>query len=229
MATIEEKRRWRFELLRVLYEEVDGVPRRRDVDYRTLGPKVGLTDPDLRNAVQWLVDNGMAEWVALGGSLGITPEGVNAVEESVTSDAQVHIEVATTAEVQIVERFLGELRRLDDELAAAREERAVIDAERVALERSCGLLGPTRASCVRLCGVSHGQHRRQAPESLALPRFVLFSCSGESTSEVVQITWQPCESPSTPSRICCGGRRPLPTTSRKATFCFVGETSRTSG
>lgn len=134
MATIEEKRRWRFELLRVLYEEVDGVPRRRDVDYRTLGPKVGLTDPDLRNAVQWLVDNGMAEWVALGGSLGITPEGVNAVEESVTSDAQVHIEVATTAEVQIVERFLGELRRLDDELAAAREERAVIDAERVALE-----------------------------------------------------------------------------------------------
>lgn len=134
MATIHQKQRWRSELLRLLYQEVDGVPQLRDVDYRTLGPKAGLTDPELSNAIQWLVDNGLAEWTALGGSLGITPEGVNAVEEEATAQPDAQIEVATAADVQVVEAFLIELRRLEDELANAREERAVIDAERAALE-----------------------------------------------------------------------------------------------
>ena len=135
MASVQERREWRGRLLRLLYDAVDGTPQVMDVDYRTLGPQARVDAPELSNAVQWLVDNGLAEWTALGGSLGITPHGVNEVEDDVEQyEPSVEVELATVEDRRLIEAFLTKLRSLEDSLDLAPGNQAALEAERTTLE-----------------------------------------------------------------------------------------------
>lgn len=149
MTSVEDRDRLRTAVLWALYDATEGVPQLRDVDYRSLGPTVGAVDPELTNAVHWLIDHGLAEWTALGGSLGITRRGSDQVEEwerkgQRPTPARANVELVarlTVAEQQDVEAFLGDLARAreagevplddpDDEVALDAEVEAVAAALR---------------------------------------------------------------------------------------------------
>ena len=149
MATVGDRDQLRTRVLSALYEATDGIPQTRDVDYRSLATAVEATDLDLTNAVEWLVDHQRAEWTALGGSLGITRQGGDQVEEWVRTGerptpARANVDLVlrlTMEEQQDVEAFLGDLARArdagevrpddpDDEVALDAEVEAVTSALR---------------------------------------------------------------------------------------------------
>lgn len=78
--TIDEKRKDRQAFLEKLYELTDG-NKMRSVDYREVGKQAGLADDRAEAAAAYLVADGLASWVSLGGFLSITHQGVRAVED----------------------------------------------------------------------------------------------------------------------------------------------------
>jgi hypothetical protein len=80
MATQRERDQKRAEFLGALYEAVDG-DRFRVVNHRQIAGKLGLDDDrEASKVAQWLVDEGFADWAALGGEIEITHLGITAYE-----------------------------------------------------------------------------------------------------------------------------------------------------
>lgn len=137
ILSIRKKRERRAAFMNRLYEVTDG-NRLAHINFRTIGQAFGWSETDAAAVAQYLVDEGLAEWVALGGSLGITHVGVVEVEELASAPdrptlhfepvTNIHVvvhgdnlgqiqagttsssQVATTTSPEIVQLFLAELR-----------------------------------------------------------------------------------------------------------------------
>lgn len=146
--TVKEKRERRAAFMRRLYEMTDG-NRSRRVDYRQFGEAFGWPEIEAFAVAQYLVDEGLADWKALGGLLGITHAGVVEVEQLLQAPdkptqhfepvTNIHVvvqgdnlgqiqagtnsssQVANAASPQVIELFLAELRAA---LAASPDEPA---------------------------------------------------------------------------------------------------------
>lgn len=83
MASIEEKRRQRAQLMTTLYERTDGRPVIHSLSLEQLSDALGWTDELTREVLQYLCAEGLAEWITFG-QLGITHPGVLEVEEALS-------------------------------------------------------------------------------------------------------------------------------------------------
>lgn len=79
MASLEDKKRARFELLHALYQATDGVESAM-VGMYELSEKIGMSREVADNTMEYLVGEGLAEHRAYGGLIGITHYGVTNVE-----------------------------------------------------------------------------------------------------------------------------------------------------
>lgn len=80
--SLEEKRRNRFLLLDKLYEKTNGVAERHLIDIRELGKELGMEADVALNAFEYLKDEGLTKWMALGGQGTITHWGLKEVEDA---------------------------------------------------------------------------------------------------------------------------------------------------
>lgn len=90
MTPLEQKQRNRFALLRRLYEITDGVPGRHSIDIRSVGRDIGLDEETALNTFQYLNDEGLTQWMALGGFGTIAHWGVKEVEDAVAHKPTPH-------------------------------------------------------------------------------------------------------------------------------------------
>jgi hypothetical protein len=138
MATPAERQEWRRLLLERLFDASDGVAIRDDFDYRELTDGFGLTDASEADVVaQRLVDEGFAEWVAMGGQIGITPAGVEEEERRrAAGAADPELAVLPLALLGDVETFVSIVRGAIErgDLRSHPEEQAVAEADLVSVE-----------------------------------------------------------------------------------------------
>jgi hypothetical protein len=78
MTSVVERQADRLRLLLALYEAVDADTHAR-INYRGL-PSGGRSEQETAKSIQYLVDEGLAEWAALGGMLAITHRGIREAE-----------------------------------------------------------------------------------------------------------------------------------------------------
>jgi hypothetical protein len=79
MASVQEKQATRLRVLLALYEVTDG-NRHARVNYRAIANDLGLEHDVASSAVQYLVDEGLAKWAAMGGMIAIFHLGVREAE-----------------------------------------------------------------------------------------------------------------------------------------------------
>lgn len=79
---LEIKKAKRFEFLKALYDAVDGSPRSY-VNMWELGTDIGFDRKTTDNIVEYLVDQNLVEYFAIGGNIVITHSGVLEIEEAV--------------------------------------------------------------------------------------------------------------------------------------------------
>jgi hypothetical protein len=82
MSSLDEKQRNRFALLQKLYDLTGGVSERHSLDIRAVGHEIGLDPETALNTFQYLNDEGLAKWMAIGGFGMIAHFGVKEVEEA---------------------------------------------------------------------------------------------------------------------------------------------------
>lgn len=76
-------------MLLALYEVTDADKLKR-VNYRTIAADVGLEDAEAQRAVQYLVDEGLAKWAAMGGSIAIEHRGIKEAESALQEQPTEH-------------------------------------------------------------------------------------------------------------------------------------------
>lgn len=121
----QERRLWRDEFLRRLYDASDGnvialVP------MGEIGQQMNLDADDLDTTVRWLEGEGLLSFETLGGGISITHEGIKKVEEEpvpVRADLSV---VLTATEHRELERLVRELQ------GAIEEARPQLDPDQIA-------------------------------------------------------------------------------------------------
>jgi len=82
MNKIEEKRAQRFEFLKVIYDKTEG-SQTNFLDMWDIGDELGWDRQTTEITAQYLVGEGLIEFHALGGILGITHFGVKEIEHAV--------------------------------------------------------------------------------------------------------------------------------------------------
>jgi hypothetical protein len=116
--SIPERRLLREKFLIALYEALGDAPL-TNIDYREIATKIGMTE-DGHPVAQYLVDEGLAEFVALGGMIALTHEGRKRAEE-LLAGAEGERGLVTTlsiGELREVEKVIGLLERARDGPAA---------------------------------------------------------------------------------------------------------------
>ena len=83
---LDEKRRLQFLLLSRLYEIADGGA----LDIREVGRSTGMTDDEALDAFDYLKDEGLTRWMAIGGIGTITEAGINEIEEAYDERSTAH-------------------------------------------------------------------------------------------------------------------------------------------
>jgi len=81
VTSLGEKREQRLRFLHLLYEKSDG-NQQKHLSMWELGTELGLERPDIPVVMQYLEGEGLAEYKAMGGIIGITHWGVKQVEEA---------------------------------------------------------------------------------------------------------------------------------------------------
>ena len=154
---IEKRKQCRLKFMLKLYEATGGY-RHGIVNMWELGKDSGLSREDTEVTVEYLVGEGLAEYVAMGGTIGITHYGILEVERAVDepeeptryfpaavnfiSIGQMHdsaIQQGTVAsglsyapssqDVLALHDAVNELRKRLDDLGIGEENRAVIEAD----------------------------------------------------------------------------------------------------
>lgn len=127
MGTIDEKRRWRQQVLELLYEETtaDGM---RELQPAAIKDRVGLSDFDFDQVRHHLTERDLARSDTMAGELYITERGIDEVEERLSPTSS---QVLSVVELRTVEAFLTQLARVIDEgdVPGDEEDRAVVEAE----------------------------------------------------------------------------------------------------
>jgi hypothetical protein len=172
-----ERDQLRRRFLIELYERSGG-NKAQFVNFREIGAALGLDEEPASVVAQWLVDHGLAEWPVMGGSMAITPEGVDAAEDEQDADDEAaavllaltpvergQVEATVTAVLRAIDSGEIELPDPDDQadlraqldttmtqLRSPRPKRRVISA---ALRAAGDLRRSSRCRCPR------SRHRRQ--------------------------------------------------------------------
>ena len=155
MASIEELRQQRFQLLKHIYDITDG-SRFKHVSMWDMGKEVDLSRDQTKGVCEYLVGEGLLEHVALGGSIAITHEGVVEIENALSnpessthyfpavniinigSMQQSQIQQGTVSssqalqysfDPQMIEVFLSQLNDLLPKLSLSKDSRLEADAE----------------------------------------------------------------------------------------------------
>lgn len=89
-TSLEEKRRNRFLLLHKLYEKTSGVAERHLINIREVGKELGMEADVALNAFEYLKDEGLTKWMALGGEGTITHWGLKEVEDALDHKPTAH-------------------------------------------------------------------------------------------------------------------------------------------
>lgn len=131
IATQSERDRQRATFLRRLHE-VNEVEGRDRVNFRQIGQDIGVDEREASRIMDYLIERGLAEGVALGGSIRILPNGVDQVEEweREAEAAGAHLVVLTTVEQRKVEAALTALTTDEVEDKLDGDDRAEFDADR---------------------------------------------------------------------------------------------------
>ena len=87
---LEEKRKNRFVLLRELYDITDGLANSHSINIRQVGKEVGMDENLALDTFEYLKDEGLAQWMALGGYGTITHWGVKEVEDALDHKPTAH-------------------------------------------------------------------------------------------------------------------------------------------
>ena len=123
----------RAAFLRQLYADTGGNTLTGRTNFRAVGEKLGFDEQESTSIATWLRDRDLGRFVALGGSYGITPRGVDEVERLNREREQSHaaqLVVLTQVERQNVERALRELELADVESRLAGDDLAEYLADR---------------------------------------------------------------------------------------------------
>src|SRR5262249_15989065 len=108
VATVDERKQWRNDLLLALYDEV-AHGRLARVLYGEIASMAQVPDDESYKVADWLVSNGYAEWAALGGSMAITTTGISAAERLYEQGAPSPMPVVLSIEERgDVEAVIGE-------------------------------------------------------------------------------------------------------------------------
>jgi hypothetical protein len=97
------------------------------LDFRVVAESVGIESVNEQaNVAQWLVAHHLAEWRAVGGQIGISSAGVDALE-----DEGREIPFLSVMEIRQLEALLTEIRRACElnEVTVHDKDRAVFDTE----------------------------------------------------------------------------------------------------
>lgn len=127
MATVSDRRRWRQQILELLYEETtaDGVA---DLPAEEIKLRLRLDDADYQEAIHYLQARDLVERLSFAGEVAITEQGIDAAEETLEPTTPAALGVT---ELRRVEAFLVDLRRAIDADALPEDEddRAVVEVE----------------------------------------------------------------------------------------------------
>lgn len=91
MNVVHQRQADRLRLLLALYEAVDADTMQR-VNYKTLAAEIALDGEDARRAAQYLVDEGLAKWAAMGGSMAIEHWGIKEAEDALREQPTEHFD-----------------------------------------------------------------------------------------------------------------------------------------
>jgi hypothetical protein len=83
VATVDGKRRQRFEFMEAVYNATQG-DRFRFTELGVIAPTIGLSEQEADQIAQYLVDEGLLGWAAFGGVIEITHRGIKEVEQART-------------------------------------------------------------------------------------------------------------------------------------------------
>ena len=127
MSTVaDQDQLWR-KFLYALYDATAESPSTSMLDFRVVAESVGIESVNEQaNVAQWLVAHHLAEWRAVGGQIGISSAGVDALE-----DEGREIPFLSVVEIRQVEALLTEIRRACElnEVTVHDKDRAVFDTE----------------------------------------------------------------------------------------------------
>ena len=130
VTSATERQRDRADFLLSLYELTDA-DTLQDVNFRTIGARLGFDEQYASTVASYLADRGLAEWTVRGGQMGITTDGIDEAERLQEGGAQppLAVLVLSPEEQHAVEAFLTAYRQSEDDLPIAGEDRAELDAD----------------------------------------------------------------------------------------------------
>jgi len=117
---------WR-KFLYALYDATAESPSTSMLDFRVVAESVGIENVNEQaNVAQWLVAHHLAEWRAIGGQIGISPAGIDSVEDEGRETTFLSV-----VEIRQVEVLVAEIRRACqlNEVTVHDKDRAVFDTE----------------------------------------------------------------------------------------------------
>jgi hypothetical protein len=132
---------WR-KFLYALYDATAESPSTSMLDFRVVAESVGIESvSEQANVAQWLVAHHLAEWRAVGGQIGISSAGVDALD-----DEGREIAFLSVVEIRQVEALLTEIRRACElnEVTVHDEDRTVFTAELATIEAQIKSPSPKR-------------------------------------------------------------------------------------
>lgn len=110
MASIEERQANRLRMLLEVYNMTDGDKFKR-VNYRQIAAQLGLDDPEAVNAAQYLVDEGLLQWAALGGTIAIEHRGVKEAEAVLLGHSTPHFGTGVVNIISISDSTVGDIQQ----------------------------------------------------------------------------------------------------------------------
>lgn len=143
-AALEQLRVQRFAFLRAVYEASDASAGERTLQMRDVGAELGYDEPLTEKITQYLVDEGLLEWAAMGGLIELTHWGLKEVEEVLSAPeeptehfpplvvAQNYLHVGSVSHSQIQQGTTGSVQLLapaeqDEVRSLVAELRAMLD------------------------------------------------------------------------------------------------------
>ena len=156
MTPATERQQERANFLLALYDLTDADPMQH-LDFRTIGTRLGMDEQAASRVASYLSDRGLAKWATLGGSFGITTDGIDEAErlQDEGSQAPLAVLVLTPEEQQAVEAFLTAYRQSEDDLPITGDDRAELDADIATLTAQMRSPRPKRRLVRAIVGEVH--------------------------------------------------------------------------
>jgi hypothetical protein len=199
VSTLEEKRRKRLQFMEAVYEATGG-DRFTFIELGVIAPKIGLSQDDAGQVAQYLVDEHLLKWAAMGGVLEITHYGIKEVEQSRSQPSMptvhfppfnvIHIEHMTQSQIQ--QGTTGSVQQMSQAISSndaeiLRRFLAVLERQLVALHLSTDAQAELEAQIATMTGQMKSANPKRSilkdAGSAALE--ILMSAPGRAAAEEV--------------------------------------------